>query len=390
MVRWRPGSPGRLVTEVVLLCVMCVVLAAGSVTAAARQVPPRVPLDWAAWSCMAAAVALLPLRYRFPLAVLVCSAVVGGVYLALGYPYGPVFIAVGVASYRLAAVATLRRTAVGLCCAVAVLIGAQVFPLRMAGLVSQLAILVLAWSAWVGVPAWIAANVRQRRAYQANVAERRKQQERAEREHRQREAAEQRLAISRDVHDLVAHSLSLITLQAGTALHIFDRQPEEAKAAVSAIRESSVDALRDLRRVIAHLRRPDELYRDDASLAELADLVDRIRHDALEVALYVDGAVRPLPAPVQTCAYRVVQESLTNVIRHAKASRVTVRLSYQDDGLAVEVIDDGVGTALNATPGHGIAGMRDRAIAVGGSVTTSRATNGGFAVRAWLPAPGTT
>ncbi|MGH3624641.1 MAG: sensor histidine kinase [Sciscionella sp.] len=385
MERRRLGPPNRLVTEAALLAALGGIVAVGSVTAATRQVPPRVPLDWIAWVLMTAAVALLPLRRRYPLAVLLGSVAVGGAYLALGYPYGPVFFVVSIASYTLAATAPPRRAVAGLFGAVAVLVVAQVFPLRLAGFLGQFVVLVFAWSAWVGIPAWLAATVRLRRAHLADVAERRRQQERAERERAERVAAEQRLAVSRDVHDVVAHSLSLISLQSGTALHIFDQQPEQAKAAVVTIRQSSSEALRDLRRVLANLRQPDEPHHDEARLDQLTELVDRIRHDDLAVSLRIDGASRELPEQVQTCAYRVVQESLTNVIRHADAASAMVRLSYQDDGLVVEVTDDGAGVARDSTLGHGIAGMRDRAAAVGGWVSARAAPAGGFAVRAWLP-----
>jgi signal transduction histidine kinase len=209
-----------------------------------------------------------------------------------------------------------------------------------------------------------------------------------------RRASEQRLAIARDLHDVVAHSISVINVQANTALHLMDRQPERAWEALTAIREVSGQALTELGSVLGALRDPDGPA-DGAPLApapgvaRLDELAARARSAGFTVSVAAEGTVRPLPAGVDAAAYRIVQEALTNAVRHSGGHAASVLLRYSDSDLVIEVTDDG-GAAVAAKPrvagsGNGLAGMAERARALGGTVDAGPQPGGGFRVLARMP-----
>jgi signal transduction histidine kinase len=207
-------------------------------------------------------------------------------------------------------------------------------------------------------------------------------------EARQRQIGEQRLGLAQELHDVLAHNISLINVQASVALHLLDEQPEQARPALANIKEASHHALGELRTALDVLRRGDLAPRSPAPrLADLETLVEGVRASGLEVALVREGPTTALPAAAELAAYRIVQEALTNVTRHAGARQVTVRV-IQRDGLTVEVTDDGEGSdgaAPGNAPGNGITGMRERAAALGGSVEAGPRAGGGFRVVAHLP-----
>ncbi|TYB41546.1 sensor histidine kinase [Actinomadura chibensis] len=203
----------------------------------------------------------------------------------------------------------------------------------------------------------------------------------------QRAAGEERLRIARELHDVVGHHLSLINVQAGTALHRYHRDPAQGEAALAAIKESSREALRDLRATLGVLRQADEEAPTAPApgLDRIGDLVGAARAAGLTVRTELDGAADP-PTEVGLAAYRIVQESLTNVSRHAGAAEVVVSVAGGPGGLLVEVADDGRGAAAGpAGPGSGVDGMRERARALGGELTAGPRPGGGFVVRARLP-----
>ena len=216
-----------------------------------------------------------------------------------------------------------------------------------------------------------------------------------------RRASEQRLAIARDLHDVVAHSISVINVQANTALHLMDRQPDRAREALTAIREVSGQALTELGSVLGALRDPDGA--DGAprapapGVARLDELAARARAAGFAVTVAAEGPARPLPAGVDAAAYRIVQEALTNAVRHSGGHAARVLLRYGDGDLVIEVSDDGAGASLagrgaaSLTPGaagsgNGLAGMAERARALGGTVDAGPGPGGGFRVLARLPA----
>ncbi|WP_199440649.1 sensor histidine kinase [Umezawaea beigongshangensis] len=201
-------------------------------------------------------------------------------------------------------------------------------------------------------------------------------------ERRRARQQEERARIAREVHDVVAHSLAMINVQAGVAAHVADRRPEEAVTALLAIKEASRTALVDLRAALGMLRSGDGTS-PVPGLARLSELIGPVG-----LPVEVRGEPGELPAHLDATAYRIVQEALTNVVRHARgATRVTVAFDREDDVLRLTVSDDGTG-AGDAGPGNGVRGMRERVEAVGGVLDAGGFPGGGFRVRAVLPVGG--
>jgi signal transduction histidine kinase len=214
----------------------------------------------------------------------------------------------------------------------------------------------------------------------------------------------QRLLIARDLHDVVGHNISLINLQAGVGLDLIDARPDQAREALAAIRAASKEALEELRAMLASLRDADldepSPRSPSPDLEQLPELVELACAAGLSVTAEMTGTPRRLPAAVELAAYRIVQESLTNVARHAPGATASVRLSYNEDSLDLRIRDDGPGTGSARLapprdsrqqldrPGSGIAGMRERAIALGGWLDARRRPVGGFEISAHLPAGG--
>jgi signal transduction histidine kinase len=207
-------------------------------------------------------------------------------------------------------------------------------------------------------------------------------------EEARRRAGEERMRIARELHDVLAHNISLINVQAGVALHLMDEQPGQSRTALQAIKQASNDALDELRSVLDVLRQGDEAPpRSPASgLAELDSLVAGVSATGLEVRTRVEGVPRPLPAGADLAAYRIVQEALTNVTRHAGPASATVLVRYGQGDLTVQVDDDGRGPSATRSPGgNGIRGMRERMAALGGELSAGPRPGGGFRVQARFP-----
>ena len=205
-----------------------------------------------------------------------------------------------------------------------------------------------------------------------------------------RQQSEERLRVARDLHDVIGHDISLIHVQASMGLDLMDSQPEQARAALSAIKSASKEALEELRAMLTTLRRDDDAApRSPApGLDRLPELIELTRAAGLSVEVEVAGQAAPLPAAVHLAAYRIIQESLTNVARHAGQAPVRVRVTCDDADVYVEIDDDGTvpanGGAAMGT-GSGIAGMRERAAALGGDLNAGFRPGGGFRVSARLP-----
>src|SRR6516162_7354206 len=205
-----------------------------------------------------------------------------------------------------------------------------------------------------------------------------------------RRQSEERLRVARDLHDVIGHNISLINVQASMGLDLLDSQPEQARAALSAIKSVSKEALEELRTMLTTLRHDDDLApRSPApGLDRLPELIELTRAAGLSVEVEAIGKAPPLPAAVHLAAYRIIQESLTNVARHAGRARVTVRVTYDDADVHVEIDDDGkvpAGRAAAFGTGSGISGMRERAAALGGDLSAGFRHGGGFRVSARLP-----
>ena len=205
-------------------------------------------------------------------------------------------------------------------------------------------------------------------------------------EEARRRASDERLTIARDLHDVVAHNISVINVQANTALHLMDRQPDRAREALTAIHEVSRQALGELRSVLGVLRADgtDAPLVPSPGLDRLGELAAHTRAAGIAVRVVEEGEPRPVPAGVDAAAYRILQEALTNTVRHSGGRAATIRLCYDTDALTIEVDDDG--PAVRAPrPGNGVAGMTERARALGGTLDAGPGPGGGFRVLARLP-----
>lgn len=211
---------------------------------------------------------------------------------------------------------------------------------------------------------------------------------RAAQQRRQTEVQAERVRIARELHDVLAHSLSQINVQAGVGLHLMEKQPEKAAEALANIKETSKNALDEVRSVLGVLRAengqdPDAPLVPEPDLSRLPGLAASVTSQGVEVTL--DNRVADAPRSVQLALYRIVQESLTNVVRHAHATKATVSLSETDHDYVVAVGDDGAGLGPATTTGRGMLGMRERAELLGGTLDTSESPTGGLLVTATIP-----
>ena len=235
--------------------------------------------------------------------------------------------------------------------------------------------------------AWILGdNLRTRRAYLHALEERAAQLEREQEANARRAAAEEQARIAREVHDIVAHNLSVIVVQSTAADSVFESQPEEAHRAVRTIEATARRALEELRRVLGVVRDGEQAVElaPQPGLAGIASLVENVRAAGLEVGVDVTGSPRELPPAFELSVYRIVQEALTNTLRHAHARQATVSLGFDSEQLTIEIVDDGTSAPSNGA-GRGLVGMRERAAVFGGTVDAGPVTGGGYRVTARLP-----
>ncbi len=351
----------------------------GTLGAAGEQ-PDRRSVDALSVVLLLAGPVALALLRRRPVALAATVMAVTVAYLVAGYPYGPVFVSVAISLYWV--IGAGRRLAG--------------WSIAGVGFASALVL-----QAWVGRgPAWTAVHTAGVAGWLIVVlvvgeigrvrSERVAEAERARDEVARRRASEERLQIAQELHDVLAHNISLINVQAGVGLHLMDDQPDRAREALVAIKQASKDALGELRSVLDLLRGTDEAAprAPTAGLDQLDRLVANAAATGLDVRVETEGAARELPPEVDLAALRITQEALTNVTRHAGASRALVRFSYHPDQLVVEVDDDGRGAPagdVSVAGGNGIVGMRERAVALGGRLDAGPGPSGGFRVTARLP-----
>src|SRR6266511_4466792 len=333
----------------------------------------------------------LVVRRRWPLPVLAVTLAAATLYSARHYPEGGTGWAIFVALYIVAVVEDRRRLVVAAAAMVALLAVASELVFYRSTMFDgePLYFAVLMLSAW-----WLGEAVRNRRAYVAGLRERAEQAERTREEEARRRVDEERLRIARELHDVVSHSIGVISVQAGVAAHLLRRRPDKAAQSLEAIRRASDEALGELHAMLGVLRQPGDGRAPLApapGLAQLDALVGQAEAAGLKVEVALEGEPRALPPAVDLACYRIVQESLTNVVRHAGASRATVTVNHRDGEVVVEVLDDGLGAAAGvpaAGAGQGINGMRERARALGGTLQAAPCPDGGFLVRARLPERG--
>ncbi len=351
----------------------------------------------------------LAVRRRVPLTVFLTSAAAWALFI--GLDYWPVVNSMG-PFFALYTVAALRPLCPALACTV--LVGVVwVFAGWRAGQATPAVIAQAAVFPAVGCRAGIAARISARRA--DRLAELTEQLRREQRDRMRRAVAEEQRRIARELHDVVAHHMSVINVQGGLARYVFDSEPETARTALRTISETSQEGLGELRRMLTLLRtgpddgadgagtEPDGLggaeaggtpYAPMPGLSRIEDMAGRVRAAGVPVTLRTEGTPRPLAPGVELCAYRVVQEALTNVIKHARPADATVVVAYGARELTVTVTDDGRDDGrrershpANVPPssGHGLIGMRERARLYGGTLDVGPRADGGFRVCLTLP-----
>ncbi|GAA0841767.1 sensor histidine kinase [Streptosporangium amethystogenes subsp. fukuiense] len=333
----------------------------------------RVPLGPLGYALLLAGPLALTVRRRHPALSVIVSVDATLLFIGLGHAYGPVFLS-PIIAFHTAVVGGHRRVA---------------WPLW--GLAYVFFVVYLSWFAPAPPPGWF-HNVAMAALMGLVLAvaefsrarnERQAEHKRVEREEVRRQASEERLTMAQELHDVLAHNISLIHVQASTALHLIEDHPEQAKTALTTIKQASKDVLTEMRSVLNVLR--DGAPRSPtAGLDRLDELIER---SGLRVVKNVIGEVRPLPPGVDRAGYRIVQEALTNVTRHAPGASVTVALDYGPRALTLQITDSGgnaPGESLGS--GNGVPGMRERASALGGTLTAAHHGRG-FRVEARLPIP---
>jgi signal transduction histidine kinase len=368
--RFRPPRGAR--ADAALAIGVFVLVALGAEGQRLSRGGDSLPSLVVSWLLTTAVCGALLFRRRYPVAVGWFTVLVAGAYYLLSDIDGPLVIVPIAVLYAIAAQGRLQPA---VAMAASMVIGVSAGNLVGDSDINGTAVFMLT--------GWLVAVVALGNGRHSKVAY-------AEEEARLR-ATEERLRIARELHDVIGHNISMINVQAGAARHRLKKDPAlRAEPALSAIETGSREVLRELRATLDVLRRADEdAPRAPApGLARADELVASAKLAGLAVRIERSGAERPLPAPVDLAAYRIIQESLTNAARHGRAQAVTIRLTYGGRELTVAVEDDGRGAAARPAAsggGSGIAGMTERAEALGGDLTAGRRPEGGFAVRARLP-----
>jgi signal transduction histidine kinase len=372
LVLWLQRHP-RLVDWALLLAAL-----AATAGAAGRDSHPTIGIALSVVAC-------LPLlaRRRHPLVVLTVASAVLIVQIAAIGLFAP--LPTGIALFTVADRLERRDS-------------------LLAGVGTLVAITPPLWAnaGWTHVPnlvgpllgcavAWLAGDsIGTRRRYIGALEERAERLEREREAEAARAVAEEQTRIARELHDVIAHTLSVIVVQAAAARDVFASRPESVREALQAIERSGRGALQELRGLLGSVRGEEVSFSPPPRLADLGRLVEELRQSGLPVSLTVEGRPAALPEAVDRSAYRVVQEALTNTLKHAQAGQARVALRWQEDALEVEISDDGIGdTGMNGI-GHGIVGMRERLALLGGSLMAGPATEGGFRVLARFPRAATT
>ncbi|MQA28066.1 MAG: sensor histidine kinase [Micromonosporaceae bacterium] len=367
MARWRwrgRTADTALVLAVGLVALVGLVVQSRGIDTAA---------EWAALLAVLASSGALYVRRRHPVPVGVVALAAVGAYGALLHRPGPIMLVFVVALYTLVDEGYLG-VAIGL--GLASVVAFAVADGYNRNTANGATLLHAGW-----LVAVIVGVTRNRRAYLAEARARALAAEQRMEEEALRRATEERLRIARELHDVLGHHLSLINVQASAALHRPD--PTRSEQALTAIKQTSKETLRELRTTLGVLRQEGEAPTAPApGLNRLDELVTTAGQSGLEIRTEL-AETRPLPADVDLAAYRIVQEALTNVTRHAGATTAVIRVRPDRDDVLVEIEDDGAGAP--GPPGNGILGMDERARALGGSLTTGPGPDGGFRVRARLP-----
>jgi signal transduction histidine kinase len=374
------GTRGRNWFDGVLAATMAVgiVLAADAMPASS---PPARALDAVGYLLLIVAASALAARRAAPMPAAAVAAAMFLAYYGRDYPV-PMLAALPAAitiytlaslSYRWPAVTATAALSVGKLVAGWLRSGDPLHSVPEVLWISGWLVAILVWG----------EVTRHRRAYLHEVHQRAIDAERTREEAAQRRADEERLRIAQELHDTLTHAISVVNVQSSVALHLLHRKPELIEPALLAISEASQEAMRELRATLGVLRVADTTV--PPGLAQLPLLAARFERSGLRVRLHISGDRRPVPPDTERAVYRMVQEALTNTARHAAPATVDVELTYQPTRLDLRVDDDGPGASAPVVEGHGLRGMRERAAALGGTVSTVPRPGGGFRVHASLP-----
>jgi signal transduction histidine kinase len=368
---------------------LAVVAAGAGVATLATVLPfdPGSPEAWAAYLLVLAHTLPIAVRRRWPLAVLAWGLATGVAFAALGLNLVSLTFAVLVYLYTVAAHRPRVASLAGLAATEALLVLVWLARPRALGdggtLVLDGLIMAAGW--------WLGDGTRRRQEAVAAARQRAAELEEAREELARRAVTEERLRIARELHDVVAHSMSIIAVQSGVGVHVLDSQPEEARKALAAVEATSRQALVEMRRLLGVLRQEAEPRGSLApapGLAEVEALAAEVARAGVRVEVHIEGTPCELPAGLDLSAYRIVQEALTNVVRHAGPATARVAVRYSPGQVALEVVDDGRGPGAEDRGGHGLAGMRERAALYGGTLEAGPVPGGGFRVAATLPVEG--
>ena len=391
----RRGAHSPVVADASLgACVAIALLAAAFVGVGPAAVANPRPLDAGAVVLAATVAAAIAVRRRYPIAALVLLNAVPLVWFLGSYPGLLITLAPLIGCYTLAAYRGWRWGLAGAVLTALI----QIIAIRVVlgdtetvGVVPTMVLLAATAGSAGAAAGYYRALLAATRARLARETQTREERAR-------RLAVEERLRIARELHDVFGHTLATISVQAGVGLHVVEQRPEQAREALTTIKKISDDGLTDVKTILGVLRSdspagegPGQPRAPRGGLDRLTELLDTAEAAGLRVELSVDGDPRPLPAPVDLAAYRIIQEALTNVLRHAEAHTVRLALKHEPSRLLIQLRDDGPTTAADTHPpavqGHGIDGMRERAHALSGQLTAAPHPEGGFEVCAELPIP---
>jgi signal transduction histidine kinase len=410
----RAGSlPVRVVTQDVVVALFVTVMQVqGTVARVAAEGAPRPLTDFGnlGFALLVVSGLVVAVRRRWPVPVFATAALASLVYYGLDFPDGPGWLGLFVALYTLAAYGDGRRSLVIAGVGIAVLAIGWLWLFAAVGIEPHAAI---GWVFFrIGASVMSAAlgeSVRSRRVIAAEAQERAERAERTREEEARARVDAERLRIAREVHDTVAHAIAVINVQSGVTAHVLDKRPERARQALQAIEQTSSRALREMRAILGVLRDDNDGRMPHPGLGQIDELTAKARDAGLDVTLEATSPATPLPSAVGSAAYRILQESITNVIRHVGPTRVRVALNPGIDVLEIRVTDEGRraapgddpadphlpvqpvqhptsnGTGSSAKPGRGIVGMRERCQLLGGELDAKPTLGGGFEVTARLP-----
>ncbi|MCA2228587.1 sensor histidine kinase [Nonomuraea aurantiaca] len=394
--------------DVLLALFITVMQVQGTIVRNAGEVVQRPLTDFGnlGYVLLVASGVVVAVRRRWPVPVFVTAALASLVYYGLDFPDGPGWLGLFVALYTVAAYGDGRRSLV--------IAGVGTSVLAIGWLVAAADIEPRAAVGWVyfriGASVMSAAlgeSVRSRQVIAAEAQQRAELAERTREEEARARVDAERLRIAREVHDTVAHAIAIINVQSGVTAHVLDKRPEVAREALRAIEQTSSRALQEMRAILGVLR--DDDGDDDGrvpypGLGQIGELAAKAREAGLDIKFEETSPMAPLPSAVGSAAYRIIQESITNVVRHVGPTRVTVVLNPGIETLEIRVTDEGhraapgrdsadphlparhpSGTGGSAEPGRGIVGMRERCRLLGGELDAGPLPGGGFEVRARLP-----